>query len=105
MIQREPTHTALVCTALANADDFLTTEQLVSMGCGTHQRVWQAATYLLQRKAVGVEIQGGVSYWYATPDHDDRSRVVAERKKETTRKRKQPRKDRERDLADRAARN
>jgi len=70
--QKEPTHTTLVMEALQGADDFLTQCQLIAAGCGNSQQVSAACLHLLHRHAIGVEIQHGTNYWYATPKTDNR---------------------------------
>lgn len=80
---KQPTFTILVQRALERADDFVTIKQLRAVAPElTHNRATASLAHLRKRHVVGVMVEDGVTYWYATPETDDRSRVTEEKKRE-----------------------
>ena len=91
---KQPSFTSLVLAALEAADDFLSVADLrARVSELTSNRATASLAHLFKRKAVGVLISDGVTYWYATPDTDDRAFVIDEKKREElgTRKTRKPR--------------
>lgn len=70
---KEPTFISRVERTLNEADDFLTVHRIISLSGLTHNRVTASLHHLYKSGAVAfIEGDGGVSYWYATPDTDKR---------------------------------
>lgn len=80
---KQETLTATIERLLAEADDFLSTQELVDAAHRPRGDVVRTLLYLRQHKAVDVVIQSGVGHWLSTPATDDRSRRVEERAGET----------------------
>lgn len=79
---KEPTKCSLVEEALRRADDFLTCQQVAALAGVTTHQAGSSLIHLRNRKAAeSVESQGKL-FWMATPQSDDRVRVVEERRPE-----------------------
>lgn len=90
---KDPTCTSLVEAVLVVADDFKTARQLVAETRCTFNQVGAALSHLLKHQAVNFIRDAGGTWWYATPQTDNRHHVVAQRTIETVpRKPRKPRK-------------
>ena len=79
---KRPTWTSLILEALTKADDFMTAQQLcVATGANINQ-VSAALHHLRKRHAVDCLASDNQLFWFATPEGDDRERVVEERRPE-----------------------
>lgn len=77
---KRPTWTSLVFEALVRANDFASVPMLMAATRGTVNQVTAALSHLAKRHAVeSVVGPDGKLWWFATPDYDDRIRVVEER--------------------------
>lgn len=85
-MRKEPTCTTLALSALASADDFVTAAQLTVMTHCTPNQVGAALSHLRSHKAVDCMACAGNLWWFTTPDSDDRSRCVHERKPEVNKR-------------------
>lgn len=79
---KRPTWTSLILEALTKADDFMTAKQLGMAVGATHNQVSAALHHLRNRHAVDCLASDDQLFWFATPDSDDRERVVEERRPE-----------------------
>lgn len=75
----KPTWTHLVFEYLRVSDDFVTTAQIKAAVNGNFNQIGAALSHLHKRKAVDFMVAEGVTYWFATPDTDNRSKQVEER--------------------------
>ena len=90
---KEPCWTKLVLDALRGCDDFLSYAMLRKITGASPTQVSAACHHLRKRHAVDCVIEvDGVAWWYATPDDDDRSRVVTERAPEVNPRKRRTRK-------------
>lgn len=78
------TWTCKVLRELANRDDFLTAKRIREAVGGNPNQISAALIHLRKRKAIDCIVEpDGVAWWFATPDSDDRTSHVDERKPET----------------------
>ena len=90
---KDPTCTSLVEAVLVVADDFKTVRQLAAETRCTFDQVGAALHHMLRHQAVSFISDASGTWWYATPQTDNRIRVVAQRTIETApRKPRKPRK-------------
>lgn len=75
---KQTTTTLLVFEVLTVATDFMTVAQLVRVTGRSSSAVSAALIHLRSHKAADFVWQGGVSYWIATPDTDNRIRTIQE---------------------------
>jgi hypothetical protein len=78
-MNKEPTSTSVVLAELCGADDFRSMKQLCAHTRLNVHRVSAALHHLHNRKCVAFISDAGGVWWYATPECDDRSRVVEQR--------------------------
>lgn len=83
MIHRETTTTALVKFALENAADFMTAAMLADTTGRDVHKVTSALIHLREHKAAECVEQEKRLWWFATPQYDDRLRLITERAPET----------------------
>ena len=81
MIRRakDPTCTSLVEAVLVGADDFKTMRQLAAETRCTFHQVGAALSHMLKHQAVSFISDASGTWWYATPQTDNRHHVVAQR--------------------------
>ena len=88
---QEPTCVSLVSAELEGADDFRSAKQLIENTRLTKNRVAAALHHLKIHKAADFVVNAdGTTWWFATPETDDRSRIVESREPEV--KPRKPRK-------------
>lgn len=76
---KEPTFTSIVENWMKQQDDFVTLDQIKAGTTLNTNRVSACLTHFYRRKVVDFIVSDGKTYWYATPDTDDRTRVVEEK--------------------------
>lgn len=79
---KAPTWTSLVEEALRKADDFMGAEALRAATGANPRQLSAALHHLRQRRAVDSVESSCRLWWFATPELDNRARVVEERRPE-----------------------
>lgn len=80
--EKEPTFTSLVESWLSQQDDFRTVQEIVD-GTGVNVNRVRAALHNAKNfKAASFLVDNGITYWYATPESDTRTKHVEERVRE-----------------------
>lgn len=83
MRSKDTTWTTLVLEALIGRDDFMTYEMLREATGGNQNQIQATCHHLRKRRAIDCIIEpNGVAWWYATPESDNRSRKIEERRRE-----------------------
>jgi hypothetical protein len=90
-VMKKETCTSVVQRTLIAADDFLTATHLQILTGLTMSQVAASLHHLKRHRAIDTLEGAGTLWWYATPDQDDRSRILEERTPES-----RPRKPRKR---------
>lgn len=80
--QARPTHVALTERALKEGDDFLTVWNLRDRTKLEGQKILVSLHHLFEHRAAAMLVDQGVTYWYGTPETDNRVKVILERKPE-----------------------
>ena len=80
---KEPTFTHLVLEQLRVADDFVTVRQLMSaIPELNYNRASASLAHLYKGHAIDMIVSDGNTYWYATPELDDRTKRLEEKVRE-----------------------
>lgn len=79
---RAPTHVSLVEGALRAADDFLLPSTILAATGLRPIDVKASLVWLHSKQAANFIEERGQTFWFATPESDQRKRTIAERKAE-----------------------
>lgn len=78
----KPTWTSLVMEYLQKADDFMTTDSIRKAVGGDFNQINAALSHLRKNRAVDFMVDRNVTYWFATPGEDQRSKTLDQRRPE-----------------------
>ena len=79
---KKTTWTTLIMELLCRSDDLISTVDIVQKVNCSMRQAFAALHHLRKRHTVEVVVDKGSSYWFATPDSDNRGYKVEEREEE-----------------------